>query len=75
MVGKIIPEILGFELASFSDKNPDVFGSVIFGQKIQRDLFYTDLGIFLKNLILGTELASFLDKKTRTHSCAFKIPI
>ena len=28
MVGRIIHEILGFELASFSDKNPDVFGNV-----------------------------------------------
>ena len=27
-------------------------------------------GDFLKNLILGTELASFSDKKTRTHSSA-----
>ena len=25
VVGKIIPEILGFDLASFLDKNPDVF--------------------------------------------------
>ena len=45
-------------------------GSVISGQKIQRELLYQDLGIFLKNLILGTELASFSDKKTRPHSIA-----
>ena len=54
MIGTIIPEILGFELASFLDKKikmcSGTSGSVISGQKIQRELLYPDLGIFKKIL-------------------------
>jgi len=52
VVGKIIPEILGFELASFLDKKSNANNCIQIW------------GFFKKNLILGTELASFSDKKT-----------
>ena len=54
MIGKIISEILGFELASFGTKNPDVFRS---GRKRQfwtknpTRMIVSRFADFLKNLL------------------------
>ena len=71
MVGKIIPEILGFELASFSDKKSRCVwerqGASFLDKKNPTRFIVYRYGDFLKNLILGTELA------IRTVNFNFKI--
>ena len=49
MVGKIIPEILGFELASFSDKKTDQMKN---GPEMKISQF-PEIGFFVQNSRIG----------------------
>ena len=67
----ITPEKPGTELASFLEKNPDAFGNLWerhLWKKSQKRLFrviWREKISFQNFRILGTELASFLEKKSR----------
>ena len=69
VVGKSIPEILGFELASFSDKKSRCIWErqrASFLDKKSDTNYWIQIRGFFLNLILRTELESFSDKKQTT---------
>ena len=70
-IKKNFPENLGIEWASFVDKNPHAYGNVRerhLWTKNPQQIFLLSFNFFWRKTCLGSELASFVDKKSRQLS-------